>query len=361
MDMTQQEAERFFRKLGGNLKGELEKLKRQMTESFRGREEFLEVVTAVEALENLLPLETDDSIFFANQPPFGKGEPRTLPSGLFFLRVPYEEFQSLLGRDFTGAGFKYQLKPNCRLVAEEEKFQRIARLYDVPLRVYSPYARRAVDICIFGEPSEPFDLRLAENNLAGKLLLNKGLYLNAEISPARWDSEVMDGRFYEYRCSADSDRTFVLPCADSSFDEGVEIHRVDAQIVFRTPRELPSEKCERIKILPAPNKIAARILNKKRLRTQGDIEFVLSGLKRDEYSCHFGRFGDAGGNIVRYSKGHEYFSAADENLLQAKSRLPICTVKFVGEGIFLTDYANFVLQLLEEYYPEFNWAGERDE
>ena len=122
---------------------------------------------------------------------------------------------------------------------------------------------------------------------------------------------------------------------------------------------MPLDKVERIKILPQENKIASRILSKQRLRTQGDIEFVLSGLARDGYSCRFGTFGGAD-NVSRYSKEHEYFTRLDENLLRAKSRLPMCTVKFSGEGIFLADYANFVLHFLAESYPEFNWAGECD-
>lgn len=361
MDMTRQEAERFLNKIGANLNCELRKLKMQAAEEFRGQENFTELVTALEESENLLPVEMEDSIFFANQPQFQDGEPKTLPSGAFFLRVPYEEFSSLLNRDFEGAGFKYQLKPNYRLVAAEEQFYRVARLYDEPLQVYSPYARRAVDICIFGEAQPPLDFKFTENNLADKLLTGANFYWNAKCDCVRWESGMKDGKFYEYRCSVDSEKMFILPCADSSFEEGIEVKRADGQIIFRSLRELPTEKCERIEILPVTNKISSRILNKKRLRTQGDIEFVLSGLSRDGYSCRFGAFGAAAGNILRYSEGHQYFSSADENLLRAKERLPICLIKFIGEGIFLTDYANFVLHFLEERYPEFNWAGERDE
>lgn len=363
MEMTRQEAEKFLKKIGAELKVEqstrLKKLESRAEEKLHGAEKFIELVTDVEESENLLPLETGDSIFFGNQPNFGEGEPKTIPSAPFFLGVPYEKFRSYLDKDYIGAGFTYQLKPNYRFVEAEKKFNRAARLYDVPLLIYSPYARRAVDVCIFGEVRE-LDLKLTENNLAGKLIMNKHLHWNAAIDYVTWDSVSVNGKFYEYRCTAD-DMSFVLPCADETFDETIEVRRADGQIIFITPREFPIKKAERIEILPVESKPASRILNKKRLRTQGDIEYVLSGLARDDYSCRFGSFGNAAGNIIRYSAEHEYFSRLDENLLRAKSRLPTCNVKFKGAEIFLTDYANFVLRFLETNYPEFNWAGERDE
>ena len=354
-----QEAEKYLRALGAELKtaqaSTLRKLDRRAEEKLRGRGKFIEVVTGVEAGENLLPLETDASIFFANEPPF---EARTLPYGPFFLRVPYAEFFELLDRDFRGAGFTYQLKINPRFVEAEAKLFRLARLYDVPLEIFSPYARRAVDICIFGEPAE-LDLRLAENNLAGKLLLDKKFFWNVETGAVQWESFQSRGKFFEYRCTVPDALSFVLPYSDSAFDATTEVRREEDQLIFLTPREFSRSEGELVRILPVESKIAARILSKARLRTQGDIEFVLSGLARDDYACRFGNFG-GGENIRRYAGAHEYFSALDENLLRAKKNLPTCTVKFSGEEFFLADYANFVLHFLSENYPEFNWAGERD-
>lgn len=361
MEMTRQEAELFLKRFCATLKSEqstaLKKLEGRVLDEFRGKDKFIEVITDVKESKNFFPLECGDSIFFANQPPLKDGEPKTIPSEPFFLCVPYDEFNSLLNKDYQGAGFTYQLKPNYRFVEAEEKFYRIARLYDVPIQIYSPYARRAVDICLFDEVTD-LDLKLAENNLAGKLLTNQKLYWNVEIDSVTWDSVGLNG---EYRCTVEDDFSFVLPYSDSAFDDEIDVRREDYQIIFKTPREFPHGKAERIKILPQESKIASRILNKQRLRTQGDIEFVLSGLTRDGYSCQFGKFGKTSGNINRYSKEHEYFSSLDENLLRAKSRLPFCTVKFSGNELFLTDYANFVLHFLEENYPEFNWAGERSD
>ena len=327
--------------------------------TLRQSERFFEIVTDVEAAENLLPVELSDCVFFAND--FGRDETRTLPYGPFFLCVPYEEFLSLLSRDFRGAGFTYQFKPNRQLVAAEEKFFRVAQLYDVPLTIYSPWARRAVDIRIDGAVGE-LDFKAADNGLSGKFIANKNFYWNAEISSRPWDSFEQVGKTFEYRCTAEDELTFALPQSDSAFDDTIEIRRDGGQIIFRTAKEF-STRYEQVKLLPTENKISPRILSKQRLRTQGDFNVVLNGLARDGYSCRFGGFGGFGGgeNITRYVDGHEYFSAADESLLRAKNLLPTCTVKFSGAGLFLTDYANFVLHFLTERYPEFNLAGERDD
>ncbi len=327
--------------------------------ALRKSEHFFEVVTDVEAAENLLPVEVSDCVFFANE--FDSGETRTLPYGPFFLCAPYEEFLSLLSKDFRGAGFTYQFKPNRQLVEAEEKFFRVAQLYDVPLEIYSPWARRAVDIRIVGEVGKlDFnDFKAADNGLSGKFVADKNFYINAELSLRTWDSFEEIGKTFEYRCTADDELTFALPLTDSAFDDELDVRRDGGQIIFRTTREFPT-RYEQVKLLPTENKLDPRILRKQRLRTRGDFEFVLSGLARDGYSCRFGGF-NGNENITRYVEGHEYFSAADEELLRAKKILPTCTVKFSGAELFLTDYANFVLHFLTTRYPEFNWAGERDD
>lgn len=226
--MTRQEAEHFLKGVGKDLereqKSKLKLLERRAEENFRGHEKFFELVTDIEEAENLLPVELSDCIFFANQPSFGQGESKTRPYGPFFLCVSYEEFLELLNKDFRGAGFTYQFKPNYCLVEAEEKFFRVARLYDVPLQIYSPYARRAVDICIFGEIGE-LDFKPAENGLTEKFLTNKKFYWNAEFALRSWDSYEQIEKIFEYRCSAEDEFTFALPQSDPVFDDAIEVRR----------------------------------------------------------------------------------------------------------------------------------------
>ena len=167
--------------------------------------------------------------------------------------------------------------------------------------------------------------------------------------------------FYEYGYTDGVDEsTYIVPNSDANFDDGLEFVKTDGQIILKTPREFPAGECTLIKILPLKNKIDTKIFTKPRLRTASDINFVLKCLARENFSCSFVNFGgDA--QIKLYDDAHKYFTSADENLLSAKRNLPTCMVKFFGDELFLTDYANYVLNFLEEQYPEFNWAGERGE
>ncbi|MCR5834299.1 MAG: hypothetical protein K6G55_06605 [Selenomonadaceae bacterium] len=345
--------ENYLNRLGDSLKGDLEetlkKLRQWVEAEFRAQTKFIEVVTDIEASENLSPVEDDDCIFFADNQSCEYERPKTFHSKSFFLRTTYEEFFTLLNKNYSGAGFTYQLKPNYHFVESEEKIFRISRIYREPLLIFSPYARRAVDICIFGEPQK-LDFRFAENNLKGKILVEKDFYRNVEIKSAD-----------DFYADLPDESTYFLPSTPVEFDDELVAKRIDGKIYFDPNRDIRTEDCERIKILPTESKIDGRIFGKQRLRTKGDIEFVLSGLKRDGYSCSFGQFGNSSAEkIKRYTREHRYYSLRDEKFLRAKMQLPMCIVKFRGEEIFLTDYANFVLQFLEETYPEFNWVGERD-
>ena len=349
----------------------LQKIKSCAEMEFRKVDEkIIEIETSIAESKKLEPLKIEGCIFFANtQNSFRDldDKPNTLPYGPFFLRVPYEDFVAYLSKDFQGDGFTYQLKPNYQLVEAEHKIFRLSQIYKVPCQIFSPYARRAVDIRISGKSKEDFtrladlNFKLAENNLQGKLLLNEKFYWNVKIKSCveQWQHKVGDLYEYGYTDGVD-DETYIVPNIDANFDENLEAVRADGQIILKTPREFPEGKCTFIKILPLKNKIDSKIFSKPRLRTAGDINFVLKCLSRENYSCHFVKFG-GNANVQRYGGEHKYFTSADEDLLRAKRNLPTCTIKFSGEKIFLTDYANYVLNFLEERYPEFNWNGERDE
>ena len=367
----EREAEKFISDLKKDFETKLQSVKTQLQlEIRRTDEKIIEIETNLEGGKNLEPLTIGGCIFFADSEnslgELDNDEPQTLPYGPFFLRVPYEDFQTYLHKDFQGDGFTYQLKPNYQFIEAEEKIYRLAQIYKTPFKIYSPYARRAVDIRIEGKSPEDFtqledlNFRLEQNNLADKLLMNKNFYWNVKIDSADyWQKHSADLYEHVFEGGID-DETYILPTGDATFDDEIEVVRYEEKIILKSPRAFYDDYCERVKILPLENKIAARIFSKPRLRTQGDIEFILSGFKRENYSCRFWKFGRVENPIKRYVKEHRCTSI-DENFLRTKMKLPICSVRFSGDEIFLTDYANYVLNFLEERYPEFNWAGERDE
>ena len=354
-----------------DLTAALQKIKSRAAMEFRGVEKkIIEIETSIDETKNFEPLKITGCIFFADTQNIFEdldGDPKNLPYGPFFLRVPYEDFFSYLNKNFQGDGFTYQLKPNYQLVEAEQKIFRLSQIYKIPCKIFSPYARRAVDIRIVGKSKEDFtrladlNFKLDENNLGGKLLPNEKFFWNVEVKPCveQWQHKVDDIFEYGYTDGVD-DSTYIVPNSDAKLDDELEVVRDDGQIILKTPREFPEGNAALIKILPLKNNFDSKIFTKPRLRTAGDINFVLKCLSRENFSCTFGNFGgDA--QIKRYEDEHKYFTSADENLLSAKRNLPTCMVKFFGDELFLTDYANYVLNFLEEQYPEFNWAGERGE
>ena len=362
------ENEKFLKKLAEDLKKiqseEIKKLTNETEVKFRKSEKnFIEIESDIKEKKNFLSFEVGDSIFFESPSALDE-ESKTLSYGSFFLSVPYEELKNFLYKNYQGKNFKYRLTPNYQFIEAEKKIFRISEIYNLPIQIYSPYARRAVDICIFENSEEDFsslpDLRLAENNLSEKLLTENKFFWNVEIKKSAdvsWFKN--DEKFFEYGFDADK-KDFILPKNDSDFNAGIEAEKFDGKIILRSQYEL-SEEFELIKILPVENKIASRIFSKPRIRTKGDINFILKCFERENFSCRFENFGNTGEKILRYSKEFEYPTSQEQNLLRAKIKLPVINIKFSGDKKFLTDYANYVLHFLEENYPEFNWAGEVDE
>lgn len=360
--------ENFLKKLAENLReiqaAEIEKLKAETELKFRKPEKnFIEIESCIERKENFLPLEIENCIFFDNAEL--NEEVETLSYGSFFLSVPYEDLKNFLHKDFFGQDFKYRLTPNYRFVEAEKKIFCVSEIYNLPVQIYSPYARRAVDICISEKSAKDFtslhdlNFRLAENNLSDKLLMNNKFFWNVKIKESvdlAWFKN--HENYFEYGFDAD-EQSYILPKIDLDFYRGIEAEKSDGKIILRSFHEL-SEEFELIKILPIENKIAPRIFSKPRIRTTGDIKFILKCFENENFSCSFVKFGD-GEKILRYSKEFAYPTSQEQELLCAKMKLPVINIKFVGDRKFLTDYANYVLHFLERNYPEFNWAGEIDE
>lgn len=360
--------ENFLKKLAENLKeiqaAEIKKLKAETELKFRKPERnFIEIESCIEQKENFSSFEIGNCIFFDNAEL--NEEVKTLPYGLFFLSVPYEDLKNFLHKDFCGQNFKYRLTPNYQFIEAEKKIFSVSEIYNLPIQIYSPYARRAVDICISEKSSEDFtrldelNFRLAENNLSDKLLMNNKFFWNVEIKKSvdlAWFKN--HENYFEYGFDAD-EQSYILPKIDLNFYSGIEAEKSDGKIILRSIHELP-EEFELIKILPVENKIAPRIFSKPRIRTIGDIEFILKCFENENFSCSFVKFG-GGDKILRYSKEFAYPTSQEQELLCAKLKLPVISIKFFGDRKFLTDYANYVLYFLERNYPEFNWAGEIDE
>ena len=314
-------------------------------------------------------------------------QPRTFtqPQGPFFLRCEYDRFQDICFKTYKGKvgeqEFRYELVPMYGYIERQEEILfRLAELYNInrPL-IFSPYARRAVCINILNDvDADEFsldDFQLEENELSDVFVFDHVLMWNVKINlPQNLLSGPVTSDTQHFIYSYDNVRrnTFILPLAlydqpanrlpddsmefvcsetfieDKDYYKKIEITKPDST---RLPIgvEIFSNSCN-----------FQRLLHKEHLRTRGDVNYILSALSQKDFSAEFDMYNkDKQPSMQIYSQRHQYQSSREEQFNQfvRYNSSAIIQVKFQGSGLFLTDYANFVLHFLKDHFPEYRWVG----
>ncbi len=102
------------------------------------------------------------------------------------------------------------------------------------------------------------------------------------------------------------------------------------------------------------NDVNEQMKKQRRLLSEGDIERAI-GYFRSWKDLYCKRADGDGKNIIRYAKKY-CANRTDKYLFNTIRREYIHFEK--QDKRFMTDYANYVLEYLEYYYPEIEWAGE---
>lgn len=359
-----------------NKKKIMSELKSEVETELKSGRNFLTIVTALVPREKISAM-TERSFHIIETPDESSG---------VFLCCPYNEVAEICNKTFIGRSgskkFSYRLVPQKSFVEQELRLFRLAELYKIKTPIiFSPYARRAVDIQILDEieaKERDFDF---SNNAAldGKIIddcvlmwnisLKKNVGSKGYIAPS--DDEIFHRYIFD---SGVNKKSFVLPPVSSEIL--IEANRIsDTRIDIISSGELVEDEFEILNIFaPKSNKAFPddvkiffntcdrnRLFEKNRLRTKGDVNYILSALAQDKFSCTFESFDAAPPEnpITLYQKnfGHEYFNDRAEELFKFNVKLPCCRVKFEAPEEYRTDYANFVLHFLNRTYPEFHWAG----
>ena len=378
----------------------ISELKSEVEIELKSERNFLPIVTAIVPREkipamsekNFYAVDKDGlsdenlSVFFKTPPAFDiKKIFDESNSGSYFLCCPYEEVEELCKKIFIGRNgaknFSYRLVPQKRLVEQEMRLFRLAKFYKIksPI-IFSPYARRAVDIQILDEiePKE-IDFDFSGNaELKGKIvddcILMWNVFVKSNVESKSYVSPNDNEKFHRYIFdSGVNKKSFVLPPVTSEIL--VEAKRInDDRIDIISSGELEDDfevlKIFALKIdktFPDDIEIFSntcdtnRVIEKTRLRTAGDVNYILSALAQGEFSCSFETLSDTppANQIKSYQKifGHNYFTSRAEELFRFKATLPYCIVRFKAPEKYLADYANFVLHFLNKNYPEFSWKG----
>lgn len=308
-----------------------------------------------------------------------------------FLDVRYEDVKNfcepkifrgqLIAEDGTQKNFSYSLQRHEKFIAQEKILFDIAALYKIrrPI-IFSPYARKAVELVTEDELVGKVDLLLDENGLRGKLLTDRELCWNVQIDSGDTTHGGEPEEFfgadenlirYEYFHTFDADeKIFVLP--DQHCDDLHVVNSADERRIILGYNSVLKERACRIVRLhdfeisdDTFTNDFPRKNSTLRLRTEGDLEKVLGYFNATRlgknFPAHFGGFGvnQNPRPIKIYRREDQYFIPTENFLLGRSRNKSTCFVKFFGDPLskFKTDYANFVLHHLAQTYPEFTWAG----
>lgn len=305
----------------------------------------------------------------------------------FFLECAYEDLENICQKQYKGCIFNesgeakyfhYSLIPQYRFIKKEEILFKTADLYKITRPViFSPYARRAVDIRLEDISLDEFiaggktntSLMLEDNGLKDKLLTDYRLMWNVEIEDG---TEVLtsssDSDSYQYFYDPNEENVFIYPQ-----DECDAIYKKEDRIEVIYHDEAKSDKYEKVTIMPVDdedydrcfvNEFDYKQFDKEiTLRTVADINNVLTRFrnKTNGFHCRFAQIIDKhqlkSDIIRRYKKEYSYLKNKNDLYAGALRYKPYCCIDFYGNGMFLTDYANYVLYYMEQNYPEFNWIG----
>ncbi|MCR5833907.1 MAG: hypothetical protein K6G55_04575 [Selenomonadaceae bacterium] len=354
------------------------------------------------------------------------GEPLLIDiTGNFFLDCSYEETVNLCSDEYSDEypyrgyvdirgekiPFRYRLAHDLYYVNDERILFNTADIYQIKRPViFSPYSRRAVKIQIPRQYVDVAELLeeniddmtpylLEENKLKGKLVTDKRLMWNIQTAIVPLPQYTVDddentsffapyGDNEIYRYEFRNLRANEFICPDDDDLKNVMTAQITSKkdeerqtITLITKKQL-THPCTSIRIIQTQDnnfsdnsvfhnygyKAEYICFTGERLRTRGDIERILYGLKMSEKNliCSFQGIYDEGCqdfNVIQpYNRELMYGivnSRREQSLYKTRRKFPICCLKFTGSNKFLTDYASYVLSFLENRYPEFQWVGVR--
>ncbi len=307
-----------------------------------------------------------------------------------FLDCEYDEIRNIVGdltkrepykghylKDGQQVTFKYSLGFDNTFIKMQELLFEFAEHYNVknPL-ILSPYSHKSFWL-VFDEnlKKEGVDLDFCfEENRIPVLDGDFCLYWNIKQSTENektYDAKEPygDATKYVFAFNKTKKGKILLPIPknnqtvvfDVSFvEKGVELvtnHDIEDFIILEyIDPDLNSSIVKEIlaKRLLFSNEITDKFQVHRRLLSEGDIERAI-GCFMDWHDIRCERSDGNSKPIIRYSKKYRA-DRKSKNMFNTIRREYICMIK--KDKRFLTDYANYILEYLEYYYPEIEWAGE---
>ena len=340
-------------------------------------------------------------IFFNSMPKLSQ-DIRLAVDMPFYLNCPLAEVEKFLAREYVGQclgrEIRYQLRRDYTFIREIERkiLWRTAKSYGVtrPI-IFAPWARRAVKICIT-DGLEPQELAAKAPEVNGKKVLSNDVFRAADLKidliggvlvtnqllsvtnlklsnkAINFAGDGIDefGHFLNVQGDL-SAQDFILPETNSqnfsiALKDNWSAQRVYTEEDIRKYRTLTFGQGQS----DAWKNVWRSGISLPRLRTAADISCELSRYQYEGFfSCRLERVVQPLTNekiskriIERYEIDCRYpDDSSSQEFFRATTYRPTCYLLFSGDKIFLDDYANYVLEAMENNYPEFIWAGVSDD
>jgi len=340
-------------------------------------------------------------IFFNSMPKLSQ-DIRLAVDMPFYLNCPLAEVGKFLAREYVGQclgrEIRYQLRRDYTFIREIERkiLWRTAKSYGVtrPI-IFAPWARRAVKICIT-DGLEPQELVAKAPEVNGKKVLSNDVFRAADLKIDLIGGVLLTNRLLSVTNLKLSNKA--INFAGDGIDEFGHFLNVQGDLSAQD-FILPETNSQNFSIALKDNWSAQRVYTEEdirkyrtltfgqgqsdawknvwrsgislpRLRTAADISYELSRYQYEGFfSCRLERVVQPLTNekiskriIERYEIDCRYpDDSSSQEFFRATTYRPTCYLLFSGDKIFLDDYANYVLEAMENNYPEFIWAGVSDD
>ena len=309
-----------------------------------------------------------------------------------FLNCEYDEIRDIVGdlsqkkiykgsyiKDGNIIKFDYWFEFDNSFVKAQERMFSYAEQFCVknPI-IFSPYSHKSF-IVKFNDSIKNENVKLdfcfADNNIPvidGNNCLYWNIHQSIEADKTYDAKEPYgDNTKYIYFFKKTKKGNYLLPLPvnnqtnvyDIRFTEnGVEAvidHDIEDFVIFEyNELDLNSKvvRERRSKQMLFVNRVEEKTQNRRRILSEGDIERAIGCFREWQDIC-CGRSSGEGSRVIRYSKKYSA-NRKDKTMFNTIRREYVYFKKKDSSRRFLTDHANYILEYLEYYYPEIEWAGE---
>lgn len=311
-------------------------------------------------------------------------------AGTGFLKCHYHEIGSYTDREYLAeitinqSRYKvpYRLYRSYVFFPEEERLERTAAQYQISFPfLYSPMSRRAVLVKVdLGawevKESDRFaiDFRYRQNGLENIMIPGKTLVWNVSLldknqiprpgeNTSKKVNAAFPGEYKIYKFETMENEYIYVESQEA------EVRRIngDIHLAVGKDRAVDDLRYWRICINPSAqedihkagdcyiNHFKQGALFKERIRTEGDIRYVLNSFEGEHFvykSCQ-SQLGNQR-SIVTYDRHSSYHYPKNRHLRSSS----FCYVKLEEtDSIFFEDWVSYVMAYMNYFYPEFYWVG----